>query len=291
MPTKTPDTSIIGGWPVWLYAVAAVLAVAVTFVLWRRDVVRPGSLNTGQPRSIGLHPAAVWLGMAVGLWLVCVLSAAAAQDGARLWVGNDDSIRRLGVVLGITYVLAVPLALGSLWLLRGRADTHDLWPGARTWARAAGWGVVSLIAFVPFWAVVNATSTIVATWVTGRPPDVIAHATLGDIVDATHGGSAWVWAVLAAVVVGAPVVEECLYRGLVQTGVARATGSRWAAVVIASALFTAAHAGSVPAHGLPVLFALSVAMGVLYERTGNLLAPITMHVLFNSANVAMAVLG
>lgn len=290
MVTAAADTSIIGGWPGWLYVGSAVLAAAVLVVLWRTDAIRPSSLAKGQPRSIELHPAIVWLGCAVGLWLVCGAAALAANESAQAWIGSEESLRRMGIVLGLTYALCVPLALGLLWWLHGDQPASDLCPAPRTWLRAAGWAVVGLLAFAPIWAVVNLASTLVATWVLGQPPDVIAHSTLVEILEPSREGRPWVPVVLAAVIIGAPVVEECLYRGLVQTGLARATGSRWAAVLIASVLFTAAHAGAVPAYGLPVLYALSVAMGVLYERTGNLLAPITMHVLFNAANVAMAML-
>jgi membrane protease YdiL (CAAX protease family) len=40
--------------------------------------------------------------------------------------------------------------------------------------------------------------------------------------------------------------------------------------------------------GLSMLFTLSMAMGILRERTGGIVAPITVHALFNAVNVAVA---
>jgi membrane protease YdiL (CAAX protease family) len=63
-------------------------------------------------------------------------------------------------------------------------------------------------------------------------------------------------------------------------------GPRWAAVLVTSLLFAGAH---VPYwHAMPALFALSVCMGLLLERTGSLAAPVVVHLLFNALNVAVS---
>jgi membrane protease YdiL (CAAX protease family) len=48
--------------------------------------------------------------------------------------------------------------------------------------------------------------------------------------------------------------------------------------------------GAVPAHALPSLFVLSMAMGIAFERTRAIGVPITMHVAFNLGNIIVAVL-
>lgn len=63
-------------------------------------------------------------------------------------------------------------------------------------------------------------------------------------------------------------------------------GVRWAAVVLTSVLFAGAHAPYW--HAMPSLFALSMGMGLLLERTGSLAAPITVHLLFNAFNVLIS---
>jgi len=88
---------------------------------------------------------------------------------------------------------------------------------------------------------------------------------------------------LAAWVV-APLAEEVLFRGHLQTAMAMAIGnrrdgpgSRWAAIFVTSALFAAVH----PWWSAPPIFFLSVCLGYAYERTGNLWLAILLHSSFN----------
>ena len=91
---------------------------------------------------------------------------------------------------------------------------------------------------------------------------------------------------LSAVVI-APVAEEVLNRGLLQTLLLRTLGHRWrwAAIGVASAGFAALHLGSVPLQALPGLFVLGLVFGALYERTGSLVPGILVHAAFNALNV------
>ena len=89
--------------------------------------------------------------------------------------------------------------------------------------------------------------------------------------------------------------EELLYRNVIQKSLYRAF-SRPAAVVVASAIFSAAH---IPAYSSPdssalallntltVIFALSLVLGASFERTRNLAVPALIHGSFNA--VAFAV--
>jgi len=97
-----------------------------------------------------------------------------------------------------------------------------------------------------------------------------------------------------AVVVFVPVLEELVFRVFLQSLLLRVTRRPWVAIVLTSVLFTLVHlGGGVPlesAHALAPLFVLSVAMGVAYERTRSVWAPVVMHAGFNGLNVLIAVL-
>ena len=92
-----------------------------------------------------------------------------------------------------------------------------------------------------------------------------------------------------------PIIEETMYRFLLQGAIVRAVGRAWLGIVLTSGVFAAAHIGAVPRETLgvvlPTLFVLGLALGIAMQRTGKLSVPIVMHALFNALNVALAVWG
>src|SRR5206468_705414 len=80
----------------------------------------------------------------------------------------------------------------------------------------------------------------------------------------------------------APVAEELLFRGILYPAVKQAGFPRLA-LWGTSLLFAAIHVNLMTFVPL-LLFALLLAQ--LYERTGNLLAPLAAHVMFNALNFA-----
>jgi len=99
--------------------------------------------------------------------------------------------------------------------------------------------------------------------------------------------------VLVAAVI-APVLEELLFRGLLQTAVRSFLSDQhvrrpaWLAIVVSSVLFALAHAN--PGHW-PALFLLSMTMGYAYEKSGSLFRSIFVHALFNGTAVFAALSG
>ena len=81
-------------------------------------------------------------------------------------------------------------------------------------------------------------------------------------------------------ILGAPVVEEILFRGILYPAI-KQRGWPKLALWGTSLLFALTHANT--ATFLPLTF-FAMVLVFLYERTGNLLAPILTHSLFNAAN-------
>ena len=63
------------------------------------------------------------------------------------------------------------------------------------------------------------------------------------------------------VVIGAPVLEEVLYRGVIQEAIRRAGLRPGPAVLVTSLLFAIMHMSAVPGHALLALFVLSLGFG------------------------------
>ena len=91
--------------------------------------------------------------------------------------------------------------------------------------------------------------------------------------------------VLFGVVLGilVPVLEEAYFRGCLLTALRNRWGSRIA--LVASALaFAVLHLNLLL---MPIYFLLGILTGLLYERTGNLLAPVVFHALNNLVSIAV----
>jgi membrane protease YdiL (CAAX protease family) len=87
----------------------------------------------------------------------------------------------------------------------------------------------------------------------------------------------------AFAVVIAPVAEEFIFRGVLYPFVKQLGYPRFAWMGV-NFLFALIH---LDAATLVPLFVLALALTWLYERTDNLLAPITAHSLFNVANLVV----
>ncbi|MEE8457429.1 MAG: CPBP family intramembrane glutamic endopeptidase [Acidimicrobiia bacterium] len=84
-------------------------------------------------------------------------------------------------------------------------------------------------------------------------------------------------AVLAVVAVGAPIIEEIIFRGMLLSILSRSL-SMWPAILISAAIFSAVHLLDPDARAVvPGLFLLGIALGWVTRRRGDLSLAIAMH--------------
>ncbi len=284
--TVTNDSSAVDPAPLevlnWVYLVAGAAAVGLFF--WRRWY-RWGA-GGPQPRVMspagGLAMALVMLGLARlgaqgAVWLFGIDLTGA--DGASMSLADSGRLQ-LGSYAAQGIILAA-----FVWLVvRAKRPARARRSGI---PRAALIGVAALLLF---WPVVNCVAFAAGSVIevlTGRAPDPIAHALLAQLVESPV--DVWLYLTIALVVVGAPLYEEVLYRGIVQQALIGAGMRRWPAILATSVVFAFVHAGAVSSvHALAALFVLSIGFGWIYERTGRLSASITMHAVFNLTNLLLA---
>ncbi|MCH2136118.1 MAG: CPBP family glutamic-type intramembrane protease [Phycisphaerales bacterium] len=195
-------------------------------------------------------------------------------------------------------------ALGGLWIgwslvVLALLVSKAIRPAARdsgahrraTLGGACCMGVIGLLLFWPMTHAIVVLGAMVRGWVQGEPPDPVAHGVLEQLVSA--GPSQWAWSLLLLVALIPPLLEEVLYRGLVQESLRRSSFGRakgaWRCIILTSALFVFMHLGAVEVHALPGLFVLSLGFGWVQAQTGRLAAAVTMHMLFNIGNLLLAV--
>lgn len=135
---------------------------------------------------------------------------------------------------------------------------------------------------VPVAMRLGAWSALVLTWL-GLQPEQQALVTTLQTTRAQ--GSQIYMSVMAVSVV--PATEEILFRGILYPFFRQRIGAIGAGWIVA-ALFGVMHANLMAFVSLMVL---GLALAWIYERTGNLLAPIAAHSLFNLANLFLMTFG
>lgn len=114
------------------------------------------------------------------------------------------------------------------------------------------------------------------------------------IFEEVAGDAAGWWVLVATVVIGAPLIEELFFRGLLQTRLVGRYGVV-PGIAVASLLFGAAHVAAWQGP-ITLLYGLSTAgaglvLGVMRHATGTLGAPTMAHAFFNAqALIAVALL-
>ena len=154
--------------------------------------------------------------------------------------------------------------------------------GRRAFTFELRWTIAGWLVAIAVCAAVNAAGTQLFQWLGYEPP---LHGVLQALQDTETPTVLHVIAIVGAFVF-APIGEEIFFRGIIQTGLHRASiprwGSmqhRWIAIIATATLFGLMHL-STP-HQIPALIVLGIILGYLYERTGSLLVPIGVHMLFN----------
>jgi membrane protease YdiL (CAAX protease family) len=214
-----------------------------------------------------------------------------------------------------TWAAAWPVAtvfVAQLVLLALGADVDDLTTGESAAAVAAGW-IVFLAALaitsrtagtgdfradyalafrptdllgIPAGFVLQLVALPALYWplrelwpATFNSEEVEERAT--ELVDKAHGG--WIWVLAAVVVIGAPIVEELVYRGLLQRSLGARIGRSLALVAVAL-LFALIHFSPVE---IPGLFLAGLAFGAGAAWTGRIGPGLVTHLAFNATGLAV----
>ncbi len=259
----------------------SVIACITLIVLIQRETLRLRSGVGGEIREVHRGAALFWLVCAMGVYLSVaffgsVVSSILISNG---WSMDDwpaKAISMWGAYLG---------AGAGIVALVATQNKRCVESGIRTLPLDAVSGIGAFALAIPIVTVASLSASIVADLVRGAPSPAISHSLLADIAEGRQT-LAW-WAVVGGVVLAAPVIEEFIYRGFLQTAFRSAGVKPWGAIVATSAIFALAHSNSVRPEAMVALFVLSLAFGVAYERSGRIGVPIVMHAAFNTFNLAL----
>ncbi len=265
----------------WAFLVQAGLGLAVLLSLvttltvrrqWRRALrmtpARGGVLDL-------VHVSVVVLAFLLVTNVAVSLGDEISRPGGmseETWLGQEGDPGLWPILanhVGKLVATALVLVMAAVWVdrgLRGFGVRSDRLGRDVLWA---------VLVYLAVWPVCMGIAHLIV-WLMGEPPTHGAISVLrAKDIPAWGAGLIWVSAILIS-----PVAEEVVFRGLLQTVMRGYFDSAWLAIGVAAVLFGLMHL-SQPQYVLPLAL-LGAAMGLLYERTGSLVGPIVLHVVFNA---------
>ncbi|HEX7010152.1 MAG TPA: CPBP family intramembrane glutamic endopeptidase [Phycisphaeraceae bacterium] len=271
------------------------LGVGSIVVLYRRGCLRADAMASGPDRALaGLRVGDVFVGLGLmflgGGVYQAMVSAMGLPPPATQAAGTPTAMEQAQQALLAQAVVQLPAVLYVL----GRVGLAGGWAGLKRVGVLSGrlgrdlrLALAGLLVTLPLVLGVLSLATLLGLMF-GQEAPAVGHELLQAMRKSTSPAGT---ALLIVSAVGvAPVVEEVLYRGLLQTVLLRTIGPqhRWRVVLLAAMVFTAMH--QVPWQALPGLLVLGVAVGWLYEKSGSLWPSIGVHAGFNALNVAAVLL-
>jgi membrane protease YdiL (CAAX protease family) len=226
-----------------------------------------------EQQNIGITQAiAVWL-MA---WIAGMIIASIALSAA----GYDSTSNApVWVTMVAAFAIWVPMVV-ALWLVSQRLGRHSF-----TTDFGFKFEPIDLVGIA-----VGVLSQLVLVRVVYWPlertwPDTFSRSRVErnarDLYDQAHGG--WWLGLVLIVVVGAPFVEELVYRGLLQRAAVRRINDALAVVAVA-AFFALIHFRWVE---YPGLFVFGLVLGVCAWQTRRLGMSIFAHMAFNATGLLL----
>lgn len=216
----------------------------------------------------------------VALWMVVYVGASLASVFVLVATGQSatDQVPMWALAMNVGAMWAVYLTVMPRLMpfQEGRlSDTFGSWFTRRDLVVGVPLGVASQLVLMNL-----------VNWPLSRLfPDQFSPEQISqraeEIADMAPGW--WAAVLVAVVVVGAPIVEEIVYRGCLQTRLSTTLGTA-AGVTATSAIFALVHLTPVE---LPGLFVFALVLGAARHRTGSLGLPIVTHMAFNAVGLSL----
>ncbi len=259
-------------------------AVTCLMTLWRRGVLAR-KLDPTPRRDVSSLEWPGWLAAGLVIYLTPGLVGAVVQSFVETQNAGADPLRLITFHL-IGDVVAIAILIAMAIFMKGALARAGFVMNHKDLLRALGaflliYPIVWLTQFISHLA-----ARAISLLTDSESPEQVAHDTLRLLVDSDK--DIWWWGTIVTVTIGAPVIEEVVYRGFLQTAFVRVFGVSWMAILLTSAIFAGAHMTAAEPHALIGLFVLSVALGIAFERTGRLGVVIGVHAIFNIWNIIMA---
>jgi membrane protease YdiL (CAAX protease family) len=276
------------------WAIAGMIVAAVLGAFRRRSIVGPQRL--AQDESAWDLLVVLLLAYATGI----------LADGALIKIIHPTPGAKMLFLQAAADLIT--FVTGILLLMRMRSDALS-WIGLSPRRITEGIAIGTATLFVVYPIILLASAMVEQIYRHYQIP-IEAHEILKFLSDSKNRRQN-IFAITLAVVI-APLSEELIFRGLLQTLLSRffgwvqavrsspqnamsglspipapGAGVRWLAVIATSIVFAMIHP---PPFWIPI-FVLAIGLGYVYERTGNLWVTMTTHALFNTSQILFFLTG
>ena len=232
------------------------------------------------PTRVDPDQARIGVGQAAAVWLIAALVGNIIGSAVLAGAGYESAAEApVWVAMVSAAALWAPMLVG-LWVLSSRLGRGRFGDDFGLRFR-----VVDLVG-IPIGLLSQLVVVRLIYWPLERGwPQTFSRSRVErnarDLYDQAHGG--WLLGLVAIVVIGAPLVEELVYRGLLQGAVVRRINDAVAVVAVA-AFFALIHLRWVE---LPGLFVFGLILGTCALRTGRLGMGIMAHMAFNATGLML----
>ncbi|MGA1005658.1 MAG: CPBP family intramembrane glutamic endopeptidase [Ilumatobacteraceae bacterium] len=229
------------------------------------------------------HDAGISIAAAAATWLGAYIAARPLQAGVIGLLGQsgvDPDDWPTSTMVATVLCLWVPFVVGLVVLgrRRGSGSIRDAYRVRFRVVDLVGLpiGVVGQFVLVPllYWPLTTLFPDAF------DPAKVEERAT--DLWNRADGW--WVLALIAVVAIGAPLVEEFVYRGVILQSLEGRLNDT-VALVVSAAFFGAIHLQPVE---FPGLFVIGIVFGLCWQRSGRIACPILAHLAFNASGLLLA---
>jgi uncharacterized protein len=234
-------------------------------------------MNIDHNPSMAAHyraqtPWSWWAGVLASVLIMAaaiVLSVGATLVLAELFPGTLND--KAGIVISLPMLLLqLTTVLGAVWLA-------GWYQGGRWQVLALGPSAWSMRALAGAFLLMTVLSLVYSLLIYKLYPDVV-RADVASFLPLVRSAAWPLFAVI--IVVGAPLSEELLFRGYLQSALAKSRLGFVGASLISTTLWTGLHV-QYSAFGLLEIFVVGLFLCWVLWRTGSLWATIILHGLFN----------
>jgi membrane protease YdiL (CAAX protease family) len=230
----------------------------------------------------GILPSIGWVAAFLLLQVVAGVAALgyalAVDGGARppLVVMQDLSAFALPMIWAL--VITEIFLLGLLWLYIRKGDRM-------TAVHLDRWSKMPLILTIGIAAILIGTG-LAFNWAYGEyiVPNIEVQAELRRLFAAIPDTLPNAILLFVTIAVVAPLLEEILFRGLLQNALSKRVPV-WAAIGLSAVIFGAMH---MDFYAMPPLVLMGAIFGVIYHLTGSLRVTIALHMINNAAALALS---